>query len=1208
MRWSWLPRLCAAVVLGLVIPASAIAQTMVSGSIESDTNWTTAESPYVVSGELIVSNATLSIDAGVTIYMQGTAKVTVQSGSLQAVGTEAAPIRVQSDKVRLGQTPAAGDFGTWTFQAGAVSTRLEYVVFEHGSGIAVRGSSPLFNYVDVRNNHGAAISIDLAASPSGIGNRASGNSLDGIAVPAGDIVGSVKWGLRGIPYFVQSGTVSVGTSPAITTITPSTIERGQTITATVDGVRLTGLASASFDRNGLTATPFAGGTASRLSMQIKADATAELGQSALRLLVDAGEVVLPNALTVTQPLPSVSSISPTTVIAGSGVAAITVTGRNFTQQSEVLVNSATIPAEYVSETELRASLPNQTSAAQMPVQVRNPDPLSPGQYLVSTSSATLTVQMPVPPTVSFEPTPIAMPPDNKPHDILIRLSKADFRDHVLNLSVSDTSKASLNPTTLTIAAGQTTARVSITPLAQGSVTLTAQSSTLGEAKVPLFITQDFRGASTSYARPVGVVVEGGDIGTAYDSTVVQQGVVGVSIGSVLTGVAPSGWQVGSTRTFAIQGVAIPAGSQVVLVPADGISVGAVALSENGSTLTVPITAEADARIGPRQIVVRDPTGALLTFAGADASVVHLTSGSPHIDSVSPALAVPGSTITLVMRGRNLQGAKLQLLPGDGIEIDAQPLVNSDGTELRADIQVKSDAPLGDRIVRIATASGDSTEQAGPGNTLRIVSRFGPDYLTSAPMVGVIVGGPESPEEIAVPLLASNIGIVVGASVTEVSPNAGVIGTTTTVTVRGQGLQGVTSVAITPSTGLTLGTHAVNAEGTEITFSIDVAADATLGLRRLVLNTAMGPLAFADVMDGAFLISAPLALIDSVSPQVVHRGGVAQRITLRGQNFTNAAEIHFVPADGITTNSPFTISEDGTKLEAAIIVDAAATTGPRTVVLTTPAGESSNERAASNTLTVADQVGATYSAIATPLVGIMVGQAQGIAFDGTLASPLVGVTIETQPQQDAVDTHAIAPEIGVVIGATAISMTPEGILQGGSGALTVRGIGLNAITSVSAFPDDGVLLDQFTVNAEGTELVVPLSVAADAALDTRRLRLATATGDFVWRDAASSLFRIGKLPIMNSTSPILLDAGATTTLSIRGTNLSGVTSARLLPMNGVTIGAQPVWSQDSFGELLQVAVFIDLDAVPGDRVLQLIVPGGATTETPSAANTIKVVRP
>lgn len=1196
----------------LLIPGTVLAQTDVSGAIENNTRWTLDSSPYVVAGELVVRNgAVLEIDPGVEVYMRDSAMVTVQAGSLRASGTALLPIRVRPDVMREGGTPAPGAFGRWTFQPGAVDSRLEHVVFEYGNGISVQGAQPVFNFLDLRHNLGAAITVDLKASPTGSGNRASNNGLDGVEVPPGDILGSVKWGLRGIPYVVAAGTVSVGSSPAISRISPVIIERGQTATVTVDGSRLGGVATATFDREGLSPTVFPGGSSSRFSMQVAAASDAELGPASLQVLVDAGEVILPAALTISQPSPVVSAVSPSIAIAGIGATELTVSGRNFQAQSEVLVNSGAIPTSFVSSTELRATLPNQTAAATLPVQVRSPDPLNEGEYLVSATSATLTVEMPVPPTVAFEPTPIAMPPDGQSREILVRLSKADFRDHTLSFSLSDPTKATLAPETLVLPAGQIEARLAITPLAQGSVTLIAQSSTLAEVRAPLFITPDFRGASTSYALPVGINVEGELPGTTYESTLVQQGVVGVSVGSVLTAVTPGGWQRGTAQPFTINGVGIPAGSQVAIMPSDGVSIAEAVVSPDGESIVATVSAASDAQPGPRRLVVRDAAGSQLTFANAGSSVVQLAAGAPQLDSVSPNRVIRGTTVPLVMRGRNLQGATLEVLPATGVILDSLPQVSADGTELHARVQVLDDAALGDRVIRITTPSGSSQEGAAPGNTFQVVTAFGPSYLTTAPTVGVVVGSAEPPpDEVGVPVLTSNVGIVVGASVTEVAPGRAIIGDTTTVTVHGQGLQDVTSVALVPSDDAVVSTPVTAGDGGNLTFTVEVESGAQLGLRRLVLDTTTGPLTFADVMDGAFLISAPLAKLESVTPQVATLGGTEQRITVRGQNLSHASQVRLLPEDGVTVNHPLAVSDDGRVLDFAIMVDADATPGARTLVVTTPAGASEGEAHEGNTLNLVPQAGPVYHAIAAPLVGLTVGgDGSGVSVDGTFLSNVVGVLIESEPLPPVLaDTHAVTPAVRVVIGSVANSKVPAGILQGASGTLTVHGIGLGQVTEVVATPDDGLLFGDFTINADGTELQVPFSAAADASLGARHLRLETAEGQIIWADAKDAVIGVGKVPTMDSTSPIILDAGTATTLSIRGTGLQSVDGARLLPADGTRLVEAPRWSQDAFGELLQVTFHVDLQAAPGDRVLQLTVPGGATTETANPANTVKVVRP
>lgn len=1207
-RLTRLLRCLAVAALLAFCAVDAAAQTAVSGAIKVNTHWTAAGGPYLLSGDVLIQDgAVLAIDAGTEIDMLANAGLTVQSGSVQALGTTARPVQVRSDKSRNGLDAAPGDYRTWTFGPGTVNTRLEHVRFEYGSGLVVQGSAPVFNYLDVRNNRGAAISIDLAASPTGVGNQAGGNGLNGIAVPAGDIVASVTWGLRGIPYVVEAGTVSVGRSPGVTTITPTSIERGQTATIAVDGVRLDGLATASFDSGGLTVTPFSGGSSTRLNFQVKAAADAKLGPAALRLQLDAGELVLPGMFSVTQPMPAITTIAPTTVLAGTGATGIVVTGRNFTAQSEVLVNSAAIPSEFISDTELHASLPNQTAAALLPLQVRTPDAVHAGEYLLS-NPVTLTVQMPVPPSVSFEPTPIAMPPDNKPHDITLRLSKADFRDHTIEFSVSDATKASVSPASLVIAAGQTSARVTITPLAQGSVTLQAHSTTLGDSSVPMFITPDFRGLNTSYALPVGVMVEGEPTGTEVEMIV--QGVVGVGVGAVLDDLSPGAWTVGSTQAFEVHGAGIPEGAQVSIVPADGVSVGAAMVSADGRVLSVPATASADAAPGARRVVVRDNNGTLLTFADAAKATVLLAAGLPQIDSVSPLQVTRDSAVTLIVRGHNLQHARLELVPGDGIEVDAQPQISADGTELVASLRMGTAVPLGAKVVRVTTAAGSSSATAAGENTLTVVSSSPVAYSSTSPVVGVVVGraSPVPDPQVIAPVLTSQIGVVVGATVTGVVPRTGIIGSSLSVTVRGQGLRGVTSVAMVPAEGLVVGAPTANADGTELSFSLQVDAGAAIGLRRLVLDTVNGPLAFANVMDGAFLISAPLPVIESATPLVLTLGGAAQDLALRGRYLDSVSDVRFVPADGITVNRPFTGSDDGRSLGIAVLVDAAAAPGPRTLIVTTAAGDSSDTAVPGNTVTLASALGPTYPAIVSGTVGVLVGgSTEPASYDGLLAAPVVGVlNPQDAPAPISVDTQAMATPVRLLVGALANDMSNDGWLQGASGTLTIHGIDLGVVTSVTGSPSTGVLFDAVSVNSQGTELSVPISVAQDAALGSRQLHLLTVTGEVVWARVESSAFGIGRVPSMDSVTPIVLTAGDTTTLTIRGHDLSSVTGAVLLPGDGAQLVGKPQWSQDPLGELLTISVQLDATATTGTRALQLLVPGGATPATSSAVNTLTVV--
>ncbi|WKB55283.1 IPT/TIG domain-containing protein [Eleftheria terrae] len=1194
----------------LAVPHAA-AQTRVSGAIQVHTRWSLEGSPYLLEGPVSVQGgATLSIDAGVVLYMGAGSQLEVQAGAVRATGTAAAPIRVLSDKTRLGQPAAPGDWGQWVFTSGASASRLDHVVFEHGRGLVVLGASPVFNHLAIRHQQGAAITVDLAASPSGIGNQASDNSLNGIAVPAGDITGTVKWGLRGIPYVVASGTVSVGASPVISGISPASVEQGQTVTLSVSGSRLQGAGAASFDQAGLALTPFSGGSASQVHFQLKVDAAAPLGTAGLRLQTDAGEVTLDKALTVTPPLPVVTALSPNSILAGAGLTRLSVQGRNFGSQSQVLLDATVVPTEYVSAAELRATVPSQSAPGTLRAQVRSPDPRSPGQYLTSNSEL-LTVEAPVPPTVNIEPNPIALPPDGKPRQITVRFSKADYRDHTLVFSTSDPGKASVEPSRLTIAAGQTSGKLTIVSKLAGSVTLTGESETLARISVPVFITTDFRGASTSFARPVGVFVEGGGVVSTSPVTVTHSS-VGVSVGAVLTGSAPRGWALGSRASFTVSGRGIPAGARVALVPSAGLTLDSPVVSPDGSQLQFTVSAAADAPTGAKRIEVRDAAGALLAFSDPAQSMVQLMSGLPTIVSVAPIDAVPGSTVRLVVRGQHLHQGLSSLQPADGLVLDAQPQVNADGTELTASLQVLPGAPTGVRLVRVATPAGQSTAEGSEANRLRIVSALRETVTPVASrLVGVVVGQatrPPEPQSMAQHTVL--VGVLRGVGVAEVAPTSAVIGTSVTVEVRGVGLRGITSVALQPATGLTIeGSPSINDEGTLLRFVVKVDAAAELGLRRLVLNSAAGPVAFARASDGSFLVSAPVPELDSVEPQVLLAGQASAKVTLRGRNLGNVVGVRLVPADGVSVSGPFESSADNTVLSFTASVGGAAPSSTRTVIVATAAGESSPAATPANTLRIAKQAGPTYSALVAPQVGVLVGR---VATQDPVATQVmatsVGVVIPLQQEPVTTPRTGTSTRVGLVVGEVVRSMTPDGWLQGASGEVVVTGSGLDAVTAAAALPPTGLLFGTPVVEDQGRRLRIPLSVAPDAPLVQRRLQLLTAGGTLTFVLPETPVFGIGRLPSMSSVSPIVLEQGKAVRLTVRGTALQGVARVGLEPADGVAEVSAPEWSQDALGELLTVTVQLDAAATLGQRALRLFVPGGATPAAASAINTVKVVGP
>ncbi|CAN7321244.1 IPT/TIG domain-containing protein [Rhizobacter sp. LjRoot28] len=1192
-----------------------MAQTIVAADIASDTRWETSGSPYVVNGAIAVrAGATLTIDAGVVVSMGSGAGLTVQAGGVRANGTAALPVHVRSDKVRAGQGASAGDWNQWTFTAGTVNTRLEHVLFEHGRGVVVNGSAPEFNFVDIRSQQGAAIAIDLAASPFGLGNRASGNALNAVSVAAGDIAGNVRWGLRGIPYAVTGGAVSVGATPTVVALSPSTVEVGQTVTVTVSGSRLSGVSEATLDRPGLALTPFSGGSSSQVFMQLKVDAAAAPGRAALRLVVDAGEVVLPDAVTVTLPVPTISGVSPLSVNAQSGPLEVTVVGRNFSAASQVLFNGAAAATRFVSATELRATLLNQQAAATLAVQVRAPDPAIAGQYLLS-NQGSLVVQAAVPPVVSIEPAPLALPPDATSRNIVLRLSKADFRDHSIDVSVSDPAKLTVSPATLIIPAGQTVATLAVVPRVAGTVSLTLRSSTLAQVVVPVFITADFRGANTSYSGLVGVVNGEVSVPPVTTEAKVTNAPVGVAVGGTLTGVSPGGWARGTTVRFTVTGKGIPSGAQLSLSPSTGVSVEAMNVAADGSQIQVDVTAASDAVAGARRVVVKDVAGKELVFANALQSTVQLTTGAPTIESVTPLISPRGDRIRLVVRGRNLQQGLLRVTPAAGLGIDTQLEIDADGTSIATWVDIASDAVTGMRLVQVVTPSGMSSAELLSFNTWMLAEAdtvrgdVGP---FASRLVGVMVGVPAVGEKpVTVTPGSTAVGVLNGAGVLEVLPRVGVVGSDVLVTVRGRSLQSMTGAALVPSTGASLvGAPTANAEGTEATFTLRLAPDAPLGSRKLVLLTAAGVLTTVKWTDDSFLVSAPLPELDSVTPQVLTAGSTGVEMTVRGRNLINITGVRAEPANGMTFNGPFTVSEDGSVLSFFGAVATGAPAADSTLVITTVAGDSTLVPSPRNRVRVSATSGSAH-AITTALVGVMVGSvAEPDALIGMLASAPVGVAVGTnsatlpdEPQTGLLGTRPV----GVVVGAHVAVVTPGGVLQGASGTITVTGSGFDAVTAVVAAPSTGLLFDTPVVTGGGTVLSVGVSAAPDAPAGPRHLRLQTVSGT-VATVSAEPVFGVGAIPILQSVSPILLERGRAATVTVRGTGLSAVTGVSFAPASGVRAVTTPVFLSDALGDYLQFNVLVGADATLGNRVLVLEVPGGQSGTAPLPANTFNVVAP
>lgn len=1197
-------------VLALLLWTSVLhAETVVSGVLDSDARWSSAYGPYRVDGDLLIRNgATLTIDPGVTVYMAPAANLRVEAGAVIAVGRSDKPIQVLSDKMRQGLVAAAGDWGQWQFMPGTVRTRLEWVQFQHGSGLSVRGSAPVFNQLSLKAHAGAAINVDVQASPSGVGLSAEDCGINGIAVESGDVTGTVNWGLRGIPYVV-TGMLSVGQSPKVTAVTPSLVEQGQTVSLELTGSRLQGLKSYEVSAPGLVLTPFSGGTSSTQTFSLKVASDAALGAASLRMLVEAGELTVPNAFLVTPPLPQIAELQPSSVVALTGAAQLKLKGRNFSAASQVLANGVDLPTSYLAELgQLQATLPEQTAAGTLDVQVRNPATAAGGAPLLS-AVVSLPVKGALPLVLSFEPNPVAMPPDGKSREMLIRLSRKDVADRVVNLTVQDPGRAQLSAGTVTIPAGQTSAKVALRALIAGTTQLQLSSEGLAPLSVPLFITADYNGVGVGFSRLVGVTVPKAPAPAPAQLVTAGTASVGVSTGATLLSLAPQGMAVGTSQTFTLSGQALPMDAQLSLVPSTGVAVDQLLVAPDGRSLSFRVMADATAAMGPRRVLVRTASGQPFAFAQAAQGSIWLASGMPRLESVSPQFLVVGRKTRVQIRGANLQGVSLDLDRSAGVSLDARPVISAQGDLIELDVVVDATAELGRRRLQATNRAGSSKADADLGNSFYVQATEGVAVTPVVSPVVRVTAGSVAPPAVQMGSVAQVVTVLNGAGVRSMSPWTGAVDSTVTLTVRGHGLSAVTTVLMQPATGLSLGEKTVNEDGTELRIPVTIAANAPLEPRKLLLKLANGMPLAASRPDGlTFRVTMPTPVLESVNPQYLARGKTTSMV-LRGRNLTNVDSVRVEPDTGIAVNAPFEASTDGSTLRFSITVDAGAPAVDRLLVVKTAAGETSSDPEPGNQFHVLAVPSTEISPVVSPVVKVQMGVGYlppSPLTTGTLSAAVVGLYVAGPAlPPPPVGMGLVARPVSVHNGSVAFGIDQVGWLQNSNGDLLIQGQGLDKVTAVNVLPPDGVLLGAPVLESGGTRLRLPITVASNAPSTDRQVQLLTANGRLAWAQPSAGRLQIGQMPTFSSTSPIVWLRGTLFDVKLRGNKLQGVKSVVVLPAEGVEVDPAFSWSTDASGEILTVKVRVDAGATLGERVLQLRVPGGATSAEPAANNRITI---
>ncbi len=905
---------------------------------------------------------------------------------------------------------------------------------------------------------------------------------------------------------------------------------------------------------------------------------------------------------VAQP-PTVSAIAPTALRRGSS-SRVTLTGTQLATAA-LTADDAELSISKVSRTATSLSFDLAVS------------PLAGlGTSLLRLSSvagtASIALQIrPALPVPTVAPLPIAISPSAGAAGFDLTLDHVDDESHQFALTVQREDIATVSPASLSITAGQLSARFSVRGLKGGNTELRLVSPTLGLLQVPIFVTINPEGISTARAALVGVELAQTAQPQPTFATLLGAPLVGVTLGgSPWLDTQPRYLSQGATQTLTILGEGLPADLSASIDPALGLSLGSLSVSPDGRQASLPVTVAANAATGLRSLTLQSG-GVTLRPAVLGADDIDIVLPRPQILSVSPITLTAGSTVSeFVIRGRHLQDVTaVEVRGGAGLRLGSTLTLSPDGNSLTVGLQVLASAAPGPRVIVLSSPSGGSDEAPTAANTVTVYednSGWQAIQQLSAGLVGVELAQNAEPGGLATLSAAPLVGVTVGSVISDFSPRSIAKGDSLVLRLHGAGLQAVDALSLEPATGLTVGAVTPAADGLSVDVAVTAAGDAPLGLRRLRVTAAGTAIAFAAVQEPLLLVTPVVPVLESLDPPTA-KPGSSIALTLRGRNFLNTQQVRVTPSAGVSVGTP-NVNAEGSEATVSLIIAADAAKGPRTVTLLTAAGETSATPGPNNQLSIGD-VQSTVSALMAPTVGVLLGDGPtGPGITALLPASLVGVELlQDSPPASSRELLLRAPATGVLLGAGVSGLSPAALLRGQSLELVVSGVALPTDASLQLQPSGQLdLQGTAQVSADGSSLRQTVVAKADALVQPYQLLVLDDIGKPIptlGNAARLQLEVVAGLPDIVSIEPILARQGDVLVLRVRGTRLQGVQRVEAVPAGALVFGDTADIKPD--GSELTIPVAVRSDAPTGAYTIRVFNLAGGSSTLATPANTFTV---